>query len=169
MTAMKASYAGLLSLAVILVASPAAAFPAAIVIGAVLATTAVGVSATQQPYETWQYTAKYGWVGGARGDVATVEHPLSSQSGTSPRIVSACREALTRLAQPHDVASMEVVGKGKPKRVNGRTIAPLDVRAIYRVRGVHEVTRSTVRCEIDRAGRVIATADAEPASRFAQR
>jgi hypothetical protein len=62
-----------------------------------------------------------------------------------------------RLAQRHDVASLEVVSDGKQVRVNGRTIAPLEVRAIYRVRGVHEVTRSKVRCELDRAGRVIAT------------
>jgi hypothetical protein len=62
-----------------------------------------------------------------------------------------------RLAQPHDLASLEVVADGKAGRVNGRTIAPLEVRAIYRIRGVHEVRRSKVRCELDRAGRVIAT------------
>jgi len=156
---MKASYAGPLSLAAILVSTPVTASPAVIVVAAALAT-AVGVSASQQPYETWQYTSTYGWVGGARDDVATVERPLSSKSGTSPSIVSACRDALMGPAQSYDVASMEVVGDGKPRRVDGRTIAPLDVRAIYRVRGVHEVTRSKVRCEIDRAGRVLATGDA---------
>jgi hypothetical protein len=159
---MKASYAGPLGLAAILVTTPATGSPALIVVAAALAT-AVGVSASQQPYETWQYTSTYGWVGGARDDVATVEHPLSGKSGTSQSIVSACRDALMRLAQPYDLASMEVVGDGKPRRVNGRTIAPLDVRAIYRVRGVHEVARSKVRCEIDRAGRVLATGDAAPA------
>ena len=159
---MKSSYAGPLSLAAMLVTTPVTASPALIVIAAALAT-GVGVSASQQPYETWQYTSTYGWVGGARDDVATVERPLSPKSGTSQSIVSACRDALMRLAQPYDVASMEVVGDGKARRVNGRTIAPLDVRAIYRVRGVHEVTRSKVRCEVDRAGRVIATGDAGPA------
>jgi hypothetical protein len=159
---MKASYAGPLSLAAILVTTPATASPALIVVAAALAT-AIGVSASQQPYEAWRYTSTYGWVGGARDDVATVERPLSPKSGTSQSIVSACRDALMRLAQPYDVASMEVVGDGKARRVNGRTIAPLEVRAIYRLRGVHEVTRSKVRCEIDRAGRVLATGDAGPA------
>jgi hypothetical protein len=165
---MKASYAGPLGLAAILVATPVAASPAFIVVAAALAT-AVGVSASQQPYETWQYTSTYGWVGGARNDVATVEQPLSSKSGTSQPAVSACRDALMRLAQPHDLASMEVVGDGKPRRANGRIIAPLDVRAIYRVRGVHEVTRSKVRCELDRAGRVITTVDTGPAGVLARR
>jgi hypothetical protein len=104
----------------ILLATPVTASPAFIVVAAALAT-AVGVSASQQPYETWQYTSTYGWVGGARNDVATVEQPLSSRSGTSQPVVSACRDALMRLAQPHDLASMEVVGDGKPRRVNGRT------------------------------------------------
>src|SRR5688572_26015196 len=58
---MKASYAGPLSLAAILVATPVTASPAFIVLAAALAT-AVGVSASQQPYETWQYTSTYGWV-----------------------------------------------------------------------------------------------------------
>jgi hypothetical protein len=128
---MKAFYAGPLSLAAILVATPVTASPAFIVVAAALAT-AVGVSASQQPYETWQYTSTSGWVGGARYDVATVEHPLPSKPGTSRSVVSACRDTLMRLAQPHDLAAMEVVGDGKPRRVNGRIIAPLDVRAIYR-------------------------------------
>jgi hypothetical protein len=165
---MKASYAGPLSLAAILVATPVTASPALVVVAAALAT-AVGVSASQQPYEAWRYTSTYGWVGGARDDVATVEHPLSPRSGTSPSMVSACRDALMRLAQPYDLASMQVVGDGKARRVNGRTIAPLDVRAIYRVRGVHEVTRSKVRCELNRVGRVITTVDTGPASLLAGR
>jgi hypothetical protein len=156
---MKSSYAGLLSFAAILITTPVTASPALIVVAAALAAGAVGASASQQPYEAWQYTAKYGWVGGTSADVSTVEQPLSASFGTSRAAVSACRDTLMRLAQPHDVATMEVVGAGRPRSVNGRTIAPLDVRAIYRVQGVHEVTRSKVRCEIDRAGRVIATAD----------
>ena len=68
--------AGALSLAAILATTPVTASPAFIVVAAALAA-GVGVSASQQPYETWQYTAKYGWVGGARADVSTVEYPLA--------------------------------------------------------------------------------------------
>jgi hypothetical protein len=153
---MKRSYVALLGFAPILAATPVAASPA-LILGAVALATAVGVSASQQPYEAWQYTEKYGWVGGRRDEVSAVAQPLPSKPGISQTAVSACRDALMRLAEPHDVASMEVVSDGKPGRVNGRTIVPLDVRAIYRVRGVHEVARSKVRCEIDRAGRVVAT------------
>jgi hypothetical protein len=66
---MKAPYAATLSLAVILATNPATASPVLIFAAAALAAGAVGASAIQQPYETWQYTAKYGWVGGARDDV----------------------------------------------------------------------------------------------------
>ena len=148
---MKRSYVAPLGVAALLIATPVAASPA-FILGAV----PLAISASQQPYEAWRYTARYGWVGGARDDVSTVERPLSRKRGTSQSIVSACRDALMRVAQPHDVASLEVVGDGKARRVNGRTIAPLEVRAIYRVSGVHEVRRAKVRCEIDRAGRVIA-------------
>jgi hypothetical protein len=153
---MKTSYVMPLGLAAVVVATPVAASPA-LILGAVALATAVGVSVSQQPYEAWQYTAQHGWVGGARDEVSTVERPLSPQPGTPQSIVSACREALMKLAQPHDLASLEVVADGKAGRVNGRTIAPLEVRAIYRIRGVHEVRRSKVRCELDRAGRVIST------------
>src|SRR5215207_5834895 len=71
--------AGALSLAAMLVTTPVTASPAFIVVAVALAT-GVGVSASQQPYETWQYTAKYGWVGGARADVSTVEYPLAPRS-----------------------------------------------------------------------------------------
>jgi hypothetical protein len=84
--------------------------------------------------------------------MSAVEYPLAPRSGTSQSIVRACRDALMRRAQPYDLASMEVVGNGKPRRVEGRTIAPLDVRVIYRSRGVQDVKSSTVRCEMDRAG-----------------
>ena len=48
--------AGALSLAAMLVTTPVTASPAFIVVAVALAT-GVGVSASQQPYETWQYTA----------------------------------------------------------------------------------------------------------------
>jgi hypothetical protein len=73
------------------------------------------------------------------------------------RLVNACREAIAKTAEPYDVASVEAVSAGRQTRVNGRVVAPVEVRAVYRVRGVHEVKRSLVRCEVDRRGRVIAT------------
>ena len=155
---MKASCSLTLSLVALLATTPVVASPAIIVAAAALAT-GVGASASRQPYETWQYTTKYGWVGGAREDVSTVEHSLPSKSGTSEAIVGACRDALRRLArpvaEPFDVASIEAVEHDKPRRANGRTTASLDVRAMYRFNGVHEVTRSKVRCVVDRAGNVI--------------
>ena len=71
--------------------------------------------------------------------------------------MSACRDAIAKNAGRYDVASLEAVSAGKPTRVKGRTVVPVEVRAVYKVRGVHEVKRSTVRCEVDRAGRVVAT------------
>lgn len=144
-----------LGLAALLTATPASASPAAI-IGVIAIATAVGVSASQQPYEAWEYTDKYGWVGGSHEDVSTVDLPLRATPGKRS-IINACREALMSTAQSHDLASLEAVSGGKQIKVNGRTIALLDVRAIYKINGVHEVKRSKVRCEVDRAGRVTKT------------
>jgi len=145
-----------LGCAAMLAATPATAFPAA-VIGVIAVAAAVGVSSSQQPHEAWEYTDKYGWVGGSREDVSAVDSPLRSTPGTSQAVVSACRDALMSKAQRYDLASLEAVSGGKQVRAKGRIIAPLQVRATYKINGVHEVKRTTVRCEVDRAGRVIST------------
>ena len=145
-----------LGLAATLVVTPLAASPAAI-IGVIAVATAVGISASQQPYEDWEYTEKYGWVGGLREEVTAIDTPLRPSPGTSQQVINACRDALMSHAQRFDVASLEVVSGGKQSRSNGRIIAPLDVRAVYKIHGVHEVRRSKVRCTVDRQGRVIAT------------
>lgn len=142
--------------AAILVATPAAAFPA-LIIGVAAVAVVVGISASQQPHEAWAYTDKYGWVGGAEADVSSVDVPLQSKPGPSRRLIDACREALISTAKRYDLAELEVGGTGRQLRVNGRLIVPLDVRAIYRINGVHEVKRSKIRCELDRAGRVVST------------
>ena len=143
-------------MAAILVATPAAASPA-LIIGVAAVAAAVAVSSSQQPHEAWAYTDKYGWVGGAEGDVSSVDVPLQQKPGTSQRLINACREALMSTGGRYDLANLEVGGAGFQRRVNGRLIVPLDVRAIYRINGVHEVKRSKVRCELDRTGRVVST------------
>ena len=139
----------------ILVAAPVAASQAHI-IGIAAVATVVAVSAGHQPHEAWAYTDKYGWVGGADADVSGVDVPLQSKSGIS-RLIDACREALISTGKRYDLAELEVGGAGRQLRANGRLIVPLDVRAIYRINGVHEVKRSKIRCELDRAGRVVST------------
>ena len=145
------------SLAALLGATPATASPALAVIGVVALAAAVGISSNQQPYEAWEYTEKHGWVGGAHDEVSNVDLPLRAVPGTSPTVVSVCRDALISNAQRFDLASLEAVSGGRQLRIKGRIIAPLEVRAIYKINGVHEVKRSKVRCEVDRAGRVVAT------------
>ena len=150
-------------LATVAVATVAATPPAQaaplLVLGLIAAGAAGIAAANQEPgeEEDWEYTDKYGWVGGAPEEVSRINAPLAPKPGTSPRLVSACRDAVAKKAQPYGVASVEAVSAGKEMRVKGRIIAPIEVRAIYKVRGGHEVKRSTVRCELDRAGRVIAT------------
>ena len=142
--------------AAVLATAPAQAATLPVVFG-VIAGTAVAVALLRPGRDAWAYTDKYGWVGGSPADVSTINAPLAGKPGTSNRIVSACRDAIAKNAQRYDLASLEAVGAGKQVRVNGRTVVPLQVRAIYKVRGVHEVKRTTVRCEIDQAGRVVRT------------
>jgi hypothetical protein len=144
---------------VMLAAAPVQAASAAVVT-ALVAAGVVGTAAVLSMTpgrDAWAYTDQHGWVGGARDDLSTINTPLAARSGASQRLVNACRDAIAENAERYDLASLEAVAAGEPTRVNGRTVVPLDVRAIYRVRGVHEVRRSTVRCELDRAGRVIGT------------
>jgi hypothetical protein len=173
-----------IGIAALSAASPAQAFPALVV--GLIAAGAVGIAAaSQEPAspeprqvtssaprasvrrppsepaedrdEVWDYTDKYGWVGGAPEHVSTINVPLAPKRGTSPRIVSACRDAVAKNAEAFDLASLEAVSAGRQARAKGRIVAPVEIRAVYKVRGVHEVKRSTVRCVVDRAGRVIAT------------
>jgi hypothetical protein len=148
------------SIAVVIAATPVQAGSPALIVGLVavgVVGTALVVSARRSAGNAWAYTPEHGWVGGAREDVSAINAPLAPRASISQRIVSACRDAIASNAQRYDLASLEAVPAGPPTRVNGRTVAPLEVRAIYRVHGVNEVRRSTVRCEIDRAGRVLAT------------
>src|SRR5215203_5841584 len=108
-----------LSMALILLATPAAATPL-LLLGVLAAATVVGVSATQQPYEQWSYTDKYGWVGGTRQAVTEVEAPLPPRRGVSPAVLDACRDAIMRTAQSLDVASVEVASGGKQVRMKDR-------------------------------------------------
>jgi hypothetical protein len=90
--------------------------------------------AAPQKREVWTYTDKYGWIRGSREDVSALDAPLAPTPGTSSRIVNACRDALASTAAPYGVTSLEVVSAGKQKRVKGRIVASLDVRAIYSLR-----------------------------------
>ena len=110
-------------LATVAVAASAAAPPAQaaplLVLG-LIAAGAVGIAAAtnQEPgeEEAWDYTDKYGWVGGAPEDVATINAPLAPKPGASRRLVSACRDAVAKNAGRYDVASLEAVSAGKQTR-----------------------------------------------------
>jgi hypothetical protein len=145
-----------IALIALLAAPPARAAPPALAFGLIAGMAAVAILG-QTGQDAWAYSDRYGWVGGAREDVSAIDTPLAARPGTSQRIVNACRDAVAKNAGRYDVASLEAVSAGRQARVNKRTVAPIEVRAIYRVRGVHEVKRTHVRCEIDRSGRVIAT------------
>ena len=147
------------SVITMLAAAPVHAASAAVVAG-LIAAGVIGTTAllSMTPgRDAWAYTDQHGWVGGSREDLSTINAPLAASARAPQRMVQACRDAIAEKAERYDLASLEAVAAGEPSSVSGRTIVPLDVRAVYRVRGVHEVRRSNVRCELDRAGRVLAT------------
>jgi hypothetical protein len=123
----------------------------------VLAGAAVVTSVAQPGRDAWAYSARHGWVGGRRTDLLTIDAPLAPRAAAPRRLVNACRDAIQQKAERYDLSSLEAVSAGPQTRMNGRTVVPVEIRAIYKVRGVHEVRRTEVRCEVDRAGRVIAT------------
>jgi hypothetical protein len=144
---------------VTLAAAPAQAASAAVVAGLIAAGVigSVAVLSVIPGRDAWAYTDQHGWIGGSRQDLSTINVPLAPRAAAPQHLVKACRDALAGQAQRYDLTSLEAVAASEPTRTNGRTVVPLDVRAVYKVQGVHEVRRSTVRCEVDRSGRVVAT------------
>ena len=152
----RASLFATVGMVAILAAAPTRAASPVLVFG-LIAGAAVVVAVAQPGRDAWAYSPTHGWVGGGREDVSAINAPLAPRQGASSRLVNACRDAVERNARRYDLASLEAVSAGRQTRIKGRTVVPVEVRAIYNVRGVHEVRRTNVRCEIDRAGRVIAT------------
>jgi hypothetical protein len=114
---MKRSNIAPLSLAALLVATPVAASPA-LILGAVALATAVGVSASHQPYEAWQYTEKFG-----RLDVSQFGESLATSSRLE-RGQSECKSCSTKRQRSEALSSAKITSGAdvyRPDEMRRRT------------------------------------------------
>lgn len=82
---------------------------------------------------------------------------LTSVPGTPPRVVTACRNALSESAAAYGAVRVDVASTARPRRsTNGGLSAPMEARIVYaRSRGV-QVRQARVTCQFDRDGQVVA-------------
>jgi hypothetical protein len=73
--------------------------------------------------------------------------------------VAACREAVQAEAGKLGARSVEAVSAGPEQRnLHGQTVGPVPVRITYERVGGYEVREATMRCVVDRSGKVVGTA-----------
>jgi len=98
-----------------------------------------------------------GLVRGTRPALAGLAAPLRPARGLN-RAVAACREAVQAEAGKLGARSVEAVSAGPEQRnPQGKTVGPVRVRITYERLGGYEVREATMRCVVDRSGKVVGT------------
>lgn len=130
----------------------------AIVLPPSLAPTPGGLGST----EASVYREGIGWIRGTQEALAAVQQPLAGARGARTGVVAACREAIVPAAVAGGASEVYAAGTARPHRGRDGTLAPLEVRILYKGLGATEVRRASVTCELDRTGHVVAVTDAAP-------
>jgi hypothetical protein len=95
--------------------------------------------------------------------LASVPSSPASMAGVPPEVVSVCRNAMDRPAKALGAIQVEAVSAGTPGQLpGGETMAPLDVRIIYRRGDEIVVRQALVTCWLSDRGQVESLLDAEP-------
>jgi len=83
--------------------------------------------------------------------------PLASVPGTPPRLVIACRNALSEAATPYGAVRVDVASIARPRPGgDGGISAPMRARIVYARSGRMQVRQARVTCQFDPDGQVIA-------------
>jgi hypothetical protein len=124
--------------------------------GGTVATT--GAIQRRPAEEVVTYVPGVGLVRGTRPALAGLAAPLRPARGLN-RAVAACREAVRAEAGKLGARSVEAVSAGPEQRnPQGQTVGPVRVRISYERLGGYEVREATMRCVVDRSGKVVGTA-----------
>lgn len=145
-------------------AAPAASSrPASLALPASLAPT----SPTLGSAEPSIYREGVGWIRGTQAALNALQQPLSGARGARADIVAACRDAIIPAAVAGGASEVYAAGTARPQRDRTGTVAPLDVRILYKGVASYEVRQAGVTCELDRTGQVTVLSDAtvQPALR----
>jgi len=123
--------------------------------GGAVATT--GAIQRRPAEEVVTYVPGVGIVRGTRPALAGLAAPLRPARGLN-RAVAACREAVRAEAGKLGARSVEAVSAGPEQRnPQGQTVGPVRVRITYERLGGYEVREATMRCVVDRSGKVVGT------------
>jgi hypothetical protein len=83
--------------------------------------------------------------------------PLASVPGTPPRLVTACRNALSEAAASFGAVRVDVASTAQPRSSgDGGISAPMQARIVYARSGRMQVRQARVTCQFDPDGQVIA-------------
>jgi len=83
--------------------------------------------------------------------------PLASVPGTPPRLVAACRNALSEAAASLGAVRVDVASTARPRPSgDGGISAPMQARIVYARSGRMQVRQARVTCQFDPDGQVIA-------------
>jgi hypothetical protein len=130
--------------------------PASFALPASLAPTSPTLGST----EPTVYREGVGWIRGTQAALNALQQPLTGVRGARPEVVAACRDAIVPAAVAGGASEVYAAGTARGRSGRNGTVAPLDVRIIYKGVSAYEVRQASVTCELDREGQVVALSDA---------
>jgi hypothetical protein len=117
--------------------------------------------------EPSMYREGVGWIRGTQAALNALQQPLTGGRRARTEIVAACRDAIVPAAVAQGASEVYAAGTARARSGRNGTVAPLEVRILYKGLASQEVRQASVTCELDRAGQVVALSDAtgQPALR----
>jgi hypothetical protein len=110
--------------------------------------------------EPSMYREGVGWIRGTQAALNALQQPLTGARRARAEIVAACRDAIVPAAVAQGASEVHAAGTARARSGRNGTVAPLEVRILYKGIASQEVRQASVTCELDRAGQVVALSDA---------
>jgi hypothetical protein len=106
------------------------------------------------------YREGVGWIRGTQAALNALQQPLTGARRARAEIVAACRDAIVPAAVAQGASEVYAAGTARARSGRTGTVAPIEVRILYKGITSQEVRQASVTCELDRAGQVVALSDA---------
>jgi hypothetical protein len=113
------------------------------------------------------YREGVGWIRGTQAALNALQQPLTGARRARAEVVAACRDAMVPAAVAQGATEVYAAGTARARSGRNGTVAPLEVRILYKGLASQEVRQASITCGLDRAGQVVALLDAtgQPALR----
>jgi hypothetical protein len=110
--------------------------------------------------EPSMYREGVGWIRGTQAALNALQQPLTGARRARTEIVAACRDAIVPAAVAQGASEVYAAGTARARSGRNGTVAPIEVRILYKGVASQEVRQASVTCELDRAGQVVALSEA---------